>query len=441
MEAVLKNNLVPLPGPKGLELYKLGMKFQTDPLGTFFHIAQNYGDLVYCPWPNRSCVFIFHPDMIRRVLKENQTNYQKAAEYSHLKPLLGEGLLTSENEHWRNQRRLMAQEFHPESLAEYLPAIKKATEANLATVQTGNYFDMSTIFSRLTFSIAGQIFFGADVESFSGDVKSALDFEMERINKRIRRAWNVPNSFPCPENIKGKKAVRTLDNVVEEIIDHGPSSADQNVLSKLLAKKIPIKSVRDEVMTLLLAGHETTSNTLTWTLWLLCTHPEWQEKLFEELKVMGKEAKDLTLEDLANLKVFKAVIYESMRIRPAIPTISRMSLDKDVLGDYEIPAGVSVQILPYITHRDPRYWENPEAFRPERFFNRLDRRDDFVFMPFARGARSCIGEGLAMAETTLILAYMVEAFKWELKPGFEPVAVHTLTLRSENGVVVKAGRR
>jgi cytochrome P450 len=433
------NRMESLPGPKGLKLLQLGLMFQKNPLDALDYMHTTWGDIVFCPWPNRNCIFIFDPLMIRHVLKDNQLNYLKSSEYSHMKPLLGEGLLTSEGEKWKNQRRLMAGEFHPESIESYLNPMKKIIEENMERLQVDSYTDISEFFSRITFSIAGEIFFGAKVESFSDEVKQALEFEMERINKRIRRAWNFPTSFPTPENVKGKKAVGTLNKVVGEILDNEKGSTD-NILFKLQSKTPALDKqvIRDEVMTLLLAGHETTSNTLTWTMWFLCQHPEWQLKLREELATLGKKPSEMSLADLTNLRAFRVFLLESMRLRPAIPTISRKTIAKDQLGAYEIPSGVSVQIVPYVTHRDERFWPDSKKFQPERFVHRPDKRDDFTYLPFARGARSCIGEGLAMAEATLILAYLIESFIWEIEPGFEPQLVHNLTLRSDNGLSVMA---
>ncbi len=160
-------------------------------------------------------------------------------------------------------------------------------------------------------------------------------------------------------------------------------------------------------------------------------------RLQEELKTLGKPASQLTLEDLSELKTFRSVIQESIRLMPPIPAIGRRTLKPDVLGGYEIEAGVSVSFFPYVTHRDPRFWEEPLKFNPERFVNRKERKDDFTYFPFARGARACIGEELAMVESVLILANFVEGKTWTLEANFKPQPVHHLTLRSANGLSVR----
>jgi cytochrome P450 len=427
-----------IPGPKGLELIKLGMSFQKDPLYTMEYIHKTWGDIVWCPWPNRKCLFIFHPEDLKHLLKDNQMNYHKSSEYRHMKPLLGEGLLTSEDEKWKSQRKIMAKEFHPARIEEYFPRIKDAIDDTMVVLTSD--MDLNSVFSKLTFQIAGDIFFGANVSQFSDDAKEALENETIRMNKRMRRAFNFPFSVPTPENCKGRKSVATLDGIVESIMDNKEESDSFNVLRKLMAQSpaLPKNVIRDEVMTLLLAGHETTSNSLTWTFFYLCQHPEWQQELKNELKALGSKASELTVQDIALLKVHRSVVLEAIRLMPPIPAISRMSLAPDSFRGYEIEAGISVTAIPYVTHRDARFWNDPLSFKPERFFDRKDRKDDFTFFPFARGARACIGEELAMVESILILANFIESRTWSLEENFKPEPVHHLTLKSANGLKVKS---
>lgn len=428
-----------IPGPRGMELLKLGMLFQKDPLQAYEVIHKRYGDIVWCPWPNRQTLFLFHPDDLKRLMKDNQNNYHKSDEYSHMKPLLGEGLLTAEDEKWKAQRRIMAKEFHSARIEEYFPQIQAKIQLALNEMRPDQIFDLNSMFSKLTFQIAGDLFFGADVTQFSHGAKTALENETERINNRMRRAFNIPFVIPTPENCKGRKSVATLDEIVTSIMSKSDENQSNNVLKKLMMQSPALdkKVIRDEVMTLLLAGHETTSNSLTWTFSYLCEYPEWQDKLQEELNFLGKKASDLTMQDLPLMKVHRSVIQEALRLKPPIPAIARKSLKEDVFSGYKIEAGTAVTILPYVTHRDPRYWQNPEEFMPERFMERKDRKDDFTYFPFARGARACIGEELAMVESILILASFVENKKWEMESGFKPKPVHNLTLQSDNGLVVK----
>ena len=428
-----------IAGPRGWELLRLGMLFQKNPLLAYDTLQADYGDMVYCPWPNRKCLFLFDPMAVKHVLKDNQTNYLKSAEYQHLKPLLGEGLLTSENEKWRKQRRIMAKEFHPASIDQYTPKIhQKITEAlkNIETQQ--QTFDISLLFSSLTFQIAGDVFFGANVSDFSDKAREALEVEMERINKRMRRAINLPFIVPSPENCQGRNAIGSLNKVVKDIMGR-EKSEDSNVLQKLQNSTPPLKTktIRDEVMTLLLAGHETTSNLLTWAIYGLCQHPQWQEHIRTELKYHQKQAANLTRTDFDKMVHLRAVVQETLRLYPSIPIFSRTAKEEDVILGHKVEAGVSVLISPWNIHRSSKYWSEPLAWKPERFLVNAAEKNDFTFIAFARGARSCIGEELAMIEAMMILAHLVEKNHWQLAPDFTPHATQHLTLKSENGMLVK----
>lgn len=435
MEAI-SNRPKNMPGPNLFQLLPLGIQIKQDPLATYLKLQRRYNDIAYFSIPTRPYVFVYHPDLIRHILKDNHTNYVKGAEYQELKPLLGNGLLTSSGEVWRQQRRLMAREFHGPSIDDYIPQMQSRIKTNLEELKPG-IMNIDKVFSQLTFQLAGEIFFGANVEKFTSKFGVGLAYETEKVRDRIHNLFNFPMSIPTPENLKRKKIIGMFDNLVQSIMAEDHTQKSHNVLTKLMSSgELPPQMIRDEVMTLLLAGHETTSNTMIWTTWLLGKNPDWQKKIKTELKEFGKKASELTRADTLELKTFRAVIFESLRLMPPIPGISRMALEDDVMDGYEISSGTSVVCQPWVTHRDPRFWPQPELWNPARFLNRPERKDDFTFFPFARGARACIGEDLAMVEATLILAHLVEDFHWEVAPDFEPIPVHHLTLQSKNGMLL-----
>lgn len=435
------NGISDIPGPRGMELYALGFLFQKKPLQVWNMMRESYGDMVYAPWKNRESLFLFNPEHVRHILKDNHANYHKSKEYKHMEPLLGEGLLTSEGDLWRRQRRIMAKEFHAARIDEYMAAIHESTRSKMMILRDEKSpLDISTEFNALTFEIAGSIFFGSKLGNQTKMAQTALYTETARVNTRIRRIWNFPNSFPTPENRKGMKAVSDLRLIVSQILGQKDHEQKKNVLSKLVTFRdekgngLPEKLISDEVMTLLLAGHETTSNGLSWTTYLLAKNPKWITKLHNELVDYGKRPEELTREDLDNLPFLQAVWKESLRIFPPIPIISRQAMEDDVIGGYRIPKGSSVQCVPYVTHRDERFWVQPNEFMPERFLDRKISRDDCSYFPFARGARACIGEDLATVEGVLILAYLIYYFSWSLQDGFKPQPNHHITLRSDNGM-------
>lgn len=433
MEAILTQVQLP-PGPKGSDLYKWGKDIRKAPLASYERMHQVYGDLAYCPWPGKHCLFIWHPKDVGYVLKENHTNYHKTHQYDELKPLLGEGLLTSNGDLWRHQRKLMAKQFHSSSIDNYAGPIKEIIEKQLRHIHPG-LVDVEIFFSALTMEIAGQIFFGATMENFVGTIGKGLEYETEKVNKRIRSPFNIPLAIPTPENIKRRKTIKGMNQVVEKIMQEDQEGKSEYILSKLIkAGEISPRQIRDEVMTLLLAGHETTSNNLMWTTWFLARFPEWQIAILEELTGFGKKAQDLVREDLSKLKVLRSVLQESLRLMPPAPVIARNNIEEDIIGGYHVPKDTTVVCQQWVTQRDERFWPDPLMFKPGRFFDRVDKRDDYSFFPFARGPRACIGEEMAMVEASFILASFVERFTWRLKAGFEPQPVHNLTLQSKNGM-------
>ena len=425
--------------PGAWELLQWGMRIKKDPLKTYQELHHKFGDMAWMPWMGKRCLFVYHPDLIAHVLKNNHTNYSKGHQYKDLKPLLGNGLLTSEGELWREERRVMAKQFHQPAIEEYIKTISRITEKKLHF--TDGEIDISREFNRLALDLAGQLFFGADVDGFSESISEGLNYEMEKVNARIRSAFAFPLSVPTPENRKRLKILKNMDDIVYGIMKN-PSEGKTNVLSSLMKSgEIPSRQIRDEVMTLLMAGHETTSNLLTWITWYLALHPSWQNELREEILLTGKKASELTRNDFPAMTKMRAVIDETLRLMPPVPAFARMSKEPDIIGGFEIPAGVTVVCQPWVTQRDARWWKDPESWTPERFFGRTEKRDDFTFFPFARGPRSCIGEELARTETVLIMSSLIENYEWTLAPGFVPQPVHHLTLQSKNGMKLVLQKR
>ncbi|PIP90169.1 MAG: hypothetical protein COW01_12945 [Bdellovibrionales bacterium CG12_big_fil_rev_8_21_14_0_65_38_15] len=435
MENIMESFKVPSafensPGPRGLELLRIGMKFQTDALTAQSGLFNSYGDFVVCPWPNRFSVFFFSPTGAKHILKDNQTNYIKGREYSEMKPILGDGLLTSEGELWRRQRRTMAKEFHQARLDIYRETIEDEAHHLAQSWENESILDVTDGLTDYTFKVAGRIFFGNDLAEDSKATKVALDIETHRANKRMRRAFNLPRKFPTPENIKGEKAVKLLNGVVDKVLTKG--IAEDNILARLSsfrdAEGAPMNPslIRDEVMSLLLAGHETTSTGLMWTLYLLAQNPKWQ---------------DAIREDQTGL-VAKACFLEALRIYPPIPVIARISIKDDIIDGHHIPANTSLVLTQWVTHRDERYWQDPLTFKPERFIDcNLKYAQDGTFFPFALGARACIGEAMAMLEAQVALEVLMKNFSFELCSGFIPKPNHHVTLRSGNGMLLSLKKR
>ena len=415
-----------LPGPTGLKLWHWGMQVPTRPLDTYQKLRLAYGDMAYCPWKNRETLFLFHPDAIGHVLRDNHLNYTKGRDYAEMKPLLGEGLLLSEGALWRRQRQLMAKEFHHARVETYRAIIAEETNKLVHEwKQKGTEsFDVAPLFMQATFDIACRIFFGQLLQQENQAVKDSLDHETLRVSKRIRRIFNLPRRFPTLENRRGEKAVAELNKLVSNIIATANPEAN-NVLSRLLNFKndkgeaLPARLIQNEVMTLMLAGHETTSNLLSWTVYLLGRNHQWQERCRE----------DVSGQTLVNC------LKESLRLYPPAPMISRLAKQDDLIAGYHVPAGTNVLTLQWVTHRDPVYWQEPEQFNPDRFNRPLAHH--YAYFPFAFGPRSCIGEELAMVEAQVIMQLLLEQTSWKIQEGHLPVPVHHITLKPANGVWIK----
>lgn len=424
-------------GPRGTTLLKLASLVQSEPLETYRFIHHKYGDVVYCPFPSKPVVFVTNPRLIKQILRDNHTNYTKSKEYVEMKPLLGQGLLTSEGKLWREMRKIMAKEFHISKVKDFIPLIDKQTKKRFRELELNKELDLSQVFMKLTLELACNMFFGVKDMEQAKVIEEVLDYETVRVSKTVKSPFNLPYSVPTPKHIRSKYLISQLDKMVEKIINKG--SEEINVLSRLLQQQanLPHKQIRDEVVTLMLAGHETTSNALTWTVYNLVKHPEWITKIREELE----ERRPISYEDFDNCIVLKSVFLEAMRLYPPAPLISRTAIADDVFEEKLIPKGATIAIASYVTHRDPRYWADPDNFNPQRFIERKITRDDYTYFPFARGARSCIGESLAMAEGLIILSQFFETFDVQMDQNFDPNPKHHITLRPMNGLIIKLKER
>jgi cytochrome P450 len=374
-EPLARTSRTALPGPTGLDLWLWGLSVPRKPLETYQRLHQSFGDLAYCGWKNRETLFVFHPDAIGHVLKDNHQNYIKGRDYAEMKPLLGGGLLLSEGSLWRQQRQLMAKEFHHARVESFRPVIQEEAQKlvsawSAASAKEAGEFDASPLFMQVTFDIACRLFFGQLLREQNAQVKESLDFETLRVSRRIRRIMNLPRKFPIKENRQGEKAIEYLNSVVDSIIATADPLAN-NLLSRLLnfetseGHKLPRELVRHEVMTMMLAGHETTSNLLSWAIYLLGKNPQWQERCRQE----------------STGPLLDWVLQETMRLYPPAPMISRLAKNDDVILGYPISAGTNVLTLQWVTHRDPKYWENQEEFNTERFSRPLKHK--YYYFPIS----------------------------------------------------------
>jgi len=443
------------PGPVGSPLVGVLPALRRDPIQLFLDAWRAYGDVVRLPLAGgRHGYLLAHPDHVRHVLQENHANYRKDPRSNEkLKETLGEGLLTAEGEHWLSQRRLMQPAFHRQRVAAFGTLMTERTLAMLDRweqhARTGAPLEVASEMMQLTFEIIGRAMFGADLRDLAPTVARALAVGLEHTMRRIQAYPDLPPWLPLPDNLRFRRALRDLDRVVYRVIEgrRAATDAPDDLLSLLLhardegsGARMDDRQLRDEVMTILLAGHETTAVALTWSWYLLSRHPEVRRRLQAELSaVLGDRPP--TVEDLAHLPYTHMVVQEAMRLYPPAWVISRVPLADDAVDGFRLPAGEVVFLSPYVTHRHPAFWENPEGFDPERFApERSAGRPRFAYFPFGGGPRLCIGNSFALQEAQLILATIARQYQLDLVPG-HPVALHPLiTLRPRYGMPMTVRR-
>jgi cytochrome P450 len=408
---------------------------------------QRYGNVVavrFLIWPT---YMIFHPHDIKHVLQENHRNYSKDTYLMHfLSPLLGQGLLTNDGQSWLHQRRLMQPAFHRKQLATFGTLMTGATGVMLERWQNAAtrepLLDVATEMMRLTLHIVGQALFSIDLSDETDTVGQAFTALLTPFTDYLYHPV-PPLGFPTPRNRRIQQAIRTLDGVVQEIITEHRRLVDDkdDLLSMLLLARdeetgegMNDRQVRDEVMTLLLAGHETTSNALTWTWYLLSRHPDAESRLYAELEqVLGGRIP--TVEDLPRLAYTRMVLEEALRLYPPAVGFNRKALADDEVGGYVVPANTLIWLSPYMTHRHPDFWENPDVFDPERFSpERSAGRPHFAHFPFGGGPRLCIGSNFAMMEAQLILATIAQRYRLRLVPDYQVEPQVLLTMRPRHGL-------
>jgi cytochrome P450 len=410
-------------------------------VGFLREVAATHGDVVRLKLVVTTHL-LGHPDHVRHVLQDNQKNYAKGWGYTRMVPLVGKGLLTSEGDFWRRQRRLAQPAFHHKRLEGFAAQMVARTAAMVDAWDGRPEVDVHAEMMRLTLSIVGDALFGVDLAAESERSSAALTTTLEVINDRLMSPWAPPRWIPTPTNRRFYKAIGVLDELVETIIAGRRRDAVEHhdLLGMFMAiqdadtgERMDDRQLRDEVMTMVLAGHETTANALAWTWLLLAQHPEAERRLHAELdEVLGD--RDPTVADLPRLVYTTRVIHEAMRLYPPAWVIGRRALEDDEIGGFKIRAGESTLMLPYNLHRDARWWPDPERFDPDRFAPEVAAtRPKCAYLPFAAGPRMCIGSAFATMEMQIAVAMVARRYRLAIdaatvEPDFQ------ITLRPKQGV-------
>ena len=449
-----KKPIPPFPTEKHW-LFGSAYLLRTDSIKQINIFIKKYGDIFSLSLPFHRVMVVSNPDFAKYVLLDNNKNYTKSLAYDMLKMLLGNGLLTSEGEFWKKQRRLTQPAFHRKKLegltAMMVERAKQSAEKIEKYAQNGQHFDVLPEMNMLTLDIISKAIFSAGVDGKEDIVTRQITLLNEYTIEKINQPLRLPPQIPTPFNIRERKALDILNAVVEEIIDkrrkEGVSKDD--LLSMLMdardedtGEAMDNKQLRDEVMTIFLAGNETSSNALTWTLYLLSQNPEAERKMIAEIDEKLNAGVVLSFGTVMEFHYVKQVIEESLRLYPPAYTVGRRTIEDDEIGDFSVPKGTNVLVPIIHFHRSPKYWNDPEKFDPDRFApEKRGNIDRFVYFPFGAGPRVCIGNNFAMVEMLIILITFYRKFRFKLKEDFVVEMDPLVTLRPKNGMLMRAEKK
>jgi cytochrome P450 len=440
------------PGPKTFWPGGHVLNFRRDTLRFLTRAAREYGDVVQFRVGTEQIFLLNHPDLVRDLLVTHHERFHKGRALQRARRLLGEGLLTSEGDFWRRQRRLAQPAFHRQRINFYAQVMTEYAAKTSARWRDGATLDISREMMRLTLALVGKTLFDADVESDADEVGRSLTDVMELFGYLMMPFSELLEKLPLPPQRRFKRARARLDAIIYRIIEERRrSEADRgDLLSMLLfavdeegdRRGMTNEQLRDEVMTIFLAGHETTANALTWAWYLLAQNPEAEAALHDELDAVLKGERLPTVEDLPHLRYTEMVVSETMRLYPPAWAVGRLAMEEHEAGGYRIPRGSIVLASQYVMHRDPRFFPDPERFDPLRFTPEAKQsRPQFAYFPFGGGPRRCIGEGFAWAEAVIILATLARRWRLSLAPGQTIKPQPRITLRPKGSVLMELERR
>jgi len=441
------------PGPRGLPVLGMLLAIRRNPTAVFMDAARRFGDVAYLKIGPRRGYLLTNPADVRHVLQDNAANYRKSPLYDKLRQSLGNGLLTSEGAFWLRQRRIAQPAFHRQRIAALAGtmagAVREMAVDWAAIASAGQPVDIGDEMMRLTRTVVLRTLLGTDLGPFTTGIDRAWKVMNQHIGDSF---WSlgVTDGWPTPRNRRFQAARAVLRGAVEYAIRQRraqPSGGD-DLLSMLMdardedtGESMTDEQLRVEVTTFLLAGQETTSLALTWTFYLLSQHPAIRERLEAELDgaLGGREP---AYEDLPNLPFTRRVIDEAMRLYPPAWGFSRQALGDDELGGYRLPRGWLAFLMPYVLHRHPTYWPDPDRFDPDRFLpERSADRPKFAYLPFGAGPRQCIGNQFALLEAHLSVATLAQTYRLHLVPGHPVEPWPLITLRPRFGMPMTIERR
>lgn len=450
MQGALKTPPGPRPWPLVGTLPDLGGR---QLLNALVEDWRRYGDVIRYVFGAREVVSLVHPEHARHVLVKNRANYVKGVGVESLRHLTGDGLFTADGELWQTQRRMMQPHFTVAAVRAYGAAMRDAIEESLGRLGAagGAAIDVSFELMRFTMDVICRTMFSVGAGGEAARLSAAITEALQWTGARGTQLVRLPPAVPTPRNRRFTRAIAEIDRFILEMIEGRKRAGEVGQRGDLLdvllqasdeetGRGMSTQQLRDEMVTVFLAGHETTALSLGWALYLLTQHRGWQDRLRAEVDALGRAP---TEEDLAALPATRRVLEEALRLFPPVWVNPRQAIGEDEVGGYRIPAGAMVMILAYATHRHPESWPDPERFEPDRFLpERAQERHPLAFMPFGGGNRVCVGMNFALQEMIMFLAAALRRFEFELAPGYMfAFGVDAATLRPRDPLLMCARPR
>jgi cytochrome P450 len=438
------------PSPPGLPLLGHSVRFTRDPLA-FLESLRAHGDMSFLRLGGADVYFLNDAGYVREVLTAQRQKFELSVMRRRLEVILGQGLLTSRGELHARQRRLMQPVFRKSRIESYAGFMADYSERRVAAWRDGAELDITEEMMRLAMMIVAKSLFDHDVTDESDEVSRNVSAVLEFLTGMMSPLMYLKLRLPLPSTLRFKRARRALDAMIFRMIAHRRAhpTGGEDLLSLLMQAtdqethaQMDEQQLRDEIITLFSAGHETTANALSWAVYLLAQHPDAQEKVHAEVQAAMGERPHITAGDVARLPYTRQVLLETMRLYPPVWFVGRLVLEDVTFGDYTLPRGANVLISQYLMHRDPRYFSDPLRFLPERW------TDGFIasvprgaYIPFSAGERHCLGESFAWLEALIVLATAVRRWRFDLIPGQDIRPKPSITLRPNRGIRVRTYRR
>ncbi len=426
------------------------LQFRKGPLRFIEKCHEEIGDIAWLQSPFRDIALVFKPDYVKHILQDNNRNYKKSFGYNELKILLGQGLLTSEGEIWKKQRRLAQPAFHKEKIASLVKIMDEVVNETVTQwkqeFKKGDSINITFEMNKLALEMVSRTLFQSDVSAKEiEELNRALGIVIETGAIRIRDPFQPPRWMPTKTNIETKKAVKKIREIVSGIIQKRVISNNRyddlldmlvHAIDEETGDKMSMEALMDEVMTIFIAGHETTANALAFTWYLIATHPAEKEKLKKEITNIN--ADQVGISHIKELKMHRMIIDESLRLYPPAWIIGRQAIKEEKFGEYNLPTLCTYGIPVYVIHRSKIYWENPKEFIPERFNeDNIGKIPKFAYFPFGGGPRLCIGQMFAIYEMQIALHALWKHFDFKLMEDYQLEIEPLITLRTKKPIIMK----